>query len=129
MLVRKIYFLFRALLVLPRTTNNGTVARSFPKRGRTFGSAHCVSFVWLCPDYGMSEAWQSWDFAVLGKVVRNRGMFMVVDPSGGEKRVAVICLTLIMSNHRLTSPSDMSSAGVLRGRWGITAFTGFRDLG
>jgi hypothetical protein len=42
---------------------------------------------------------------------------MIVDPSEGDRRVAVICLTLIMSNPRLTCPSDMSSAGVLCGRW------------
>jgi hypothetical protein len=39
--------------------------------------------------------------------------------------VAVICLTLITSKPRLTSPSDISSAGVLCGRWRITAFMGF----
>jgi hypothetical protein len=42
---------------------------------------------------------------------------MVVDPSEGDRQVAVICLTLIMSNPRLTSPKDISSAGVLSGRW------------
>jgi hypothetical protein len=26
----------------------------------------------------------SWDFAVLGKVMRNRGRFMILDPSGGD---------------------------------------------
>jgi hypothetical protein len=35
---------------------------------------------------------------------------MVVDPSEGDRRVAVICLTLITSIPRLTSPSDVSSA-------------------
>jgi hypothetical protein len=70
-----------------------------------------------------------WVFAVLGKVMRNRGMFMVVDPSEVGQWVAVICLTLIMSKPKLTSPSDMSSAGVLRGRWHITVFMGFRYLG
>jgi hypothetical protein len=54
---------------------------------------------------------------------------MVVDPSEGDRRVAVICLTLITSNPRLTSPTDISSAGVLCGRWRITAFIGFSDLG
>jgi hypothetical protein len=33
-----------------------------------------------------------------------------------------------MSKWKLTSPSDMSSAGVLCGRWCITAFIGFLDL-
>jgi hypothetical protein len=36
---------------------------------------------------------------------------MVVDPSEGDRRVAVICLTLITSNPRLASPSDISSGG------------------
>jgi hypothetical protein len=54
---------------------------------------------------------------------------MVVDPSEGDRRVAVICLTQITSNSRFTSPSDISSAGVLCGRWRITAFRGFSDLG
>jgi hypothetical protein len=68
----------------------------------------------------------SGEFAVLVKVIRKRvGGFMVVDPSEGDRRVAVICLTLITSNPRLTSPSDTSSAGVLCGRWSITAFMCF----
>jgi hypothetical protein len=71
----------------------------------------------------------SWDFAVLGKVIRKRGRFMVFDPSEGDRRVAVICLTLIMTKPRLTSPSDMSSAWVLCGRWRITAFVGFFKCG
>jgi hypothetical protein len=71
----------------------------------------------------------SWDFVVLGKVIRDRLKFMVVDASEGDRRVSVICLTLITSNPRLTSPSDISSAGVLCGRWRITAFIGFSDLG
>jgi hypothetical protein len=69
------------------------------------------------------------DFAALGNVMRNRGMFTAVDPSEGDRRVAVICLTLLTSKPRLTSPSDMSSAGVLGGKWRITAFMDFRDLG
>jgi hypothetical protein len=31
---------------------------------------------------------------------------MIVDPSEGDRRVAVICLTLITSNPKLTTPSD-----------------------
>jgi hypothetical protein len=58
----------------------------------------------------------SWDFAVLGKVMTNKGMFMAVVPAGGDWRVAVICLTLITSKPRLSSLSDMSSAGILKGR-------------
>jgi hypothetical protein len=48
------------------------------------------------------EMWQrlgrwniSWDFAVLGKVIRNRERFLVVAVSfGDDRRVVVICLTL-----------------------------------
>jgi hypothetical protein len=54
---------------------------------------------------------------------------MVVDPSEGDRRVAVICLTLITSKPRLTNPSDISSEGVLCGRWRITDFIVFSDLG
>jgi hypothetical protein len=70
-----------------------------------------------------------WDFVVLGKVIKNMERFMDVDPSEGDRRVAVICLTLITSNPRLTSPSDIYYAGLLCGRWRITAFIGFSDLG
>jgi hypothetical protein len=71
----------------------------------------------------------SWDFAVLDKVIKKRGKFMVVDPSEGDRWVAVISLTLITSNPRLTNPSDMYSARVFCGRWLITVFIGFSDLG
>jgi hypothetical protein len=71
----------------------------------------------------------SWDFVVLGKVIRKRGRFMVFDPSGGDRRVAVICLTLITSKPMLTRSSDMSSAGVTCGKWRINAFIGFSDFG
>jgi hypothetical protein len=47
---------------------------------------------------------------------------MVVDPSVGERSVAVICLTLITSNPRLTSPSYIYPAWVLCGRWRITVY-------
>jgi hypothetical protein len=82
------------------------------------------------------EMWQrlgrlkmSCDFAILGKVIRNKGRFLVVDSSEGDLRVVVICLTLTTSNSRLSSPSEISLAGVLSGRWRITAFMGFWDLG
>jgi hypothetical protein len=71
----------------------------------------------------------SWDFDVLDKVTRKRGRFVVLDFSGGDRRVAVICLTLITSKPRLTSQSQISSAGVFCGKWRITAFIGFLDLG
>jgi hypothetical protein len=69
------------------------------------------------------EMWQrlgrlkiSCDFAVLGKVIRNRWRFLVVAPSEDDRRVVVICLTLITSKPRFISPSEMSSAGVLGGK-------------
>jgi hypothetical protein len=71
----------------------------------------------------------SWNFVVLGKIIRKRGRCTVVDPSEGDRRVAVICWTLITSNPRLTRPSDMSSAGVFCGRWRITASIGLSDFG
>jgi hypothetical protein len=48
-----------------------------------------------------------WDFAVLGKFIGRRVRFMIFDPSGGDRRVAVIFLTLIKSKPRLTSPSGV----------------------
>jgi hypothetical protein len=41
------------------------------------------------------------------------GRFMVSDPSGDDRRVPVICLTLITSKPRLTSPSDVFCRGVM----------------
>jgi hypothetical protein len=71
----------------------------------------------------------SCEFAVLGRVRRKRGGFMVLDSSEGERRVALICLMLTTSKPRLTRPSEISSAGVLSGRWRVTAFMGFSVLG
>jgi hypothetical protein len=71
----------------------------------------------------------SWDFAVLGKVIRKKGKFMCFDPSGSDRRVAVIFLTLITSNPRLTSESDMSSVGVLCGLHGFFGFGVERVIG
>jgi hypothetical protein len=58
----------------------------------------------------------SCDLAVLGKVIRKRGRFLGRDLSDGDLRVLVICLTLIMSKPRSISPSEMSWAGVFKGR-------------
>jgi hypothetical protein len=71
----------------------------------------------------------SWEFAVLGRVLRNRGRLEIFGSSEDDRRVVVICVTLTTSKPRLTSPSDMSSAGVLIGRCRITAFMGFRVEG
>jgi hypothetical protein len=56
-------------------------------------------------------------------------MFIVIDPSAGNQRVADICLTLITSKPRFTNPSQMSSVRVVNGRCHITAFIGFWDFG
>jgi hypothetical protein len=71
----------------------------------------------------------SCDFPDLGRVRRKRGMFVDRGSSGDDRRVVVICLTLMTSKPRLTSPSDTSSAWVLMGRWRMTALIGFSDLG
>jgi hypothetical protein len=69
-------------------------------------------------------------FAVLGKVIRNRGRFLVVAASFGDDRhVVVICLTLRTSKPGFISPSQISPAGVSVGRWRITAFMGIWDFG
>jgi hypothetical protein len=54
----------------------------------------------------------SWDFFVLGKVIRKRGRFMVVDPSDGDRRVTVICLKLIMSNPMLLLQGCCVAGGI-----------------
>jgi hypothetical protein len=58
----------------------------------------------------------SCDFAVLGKVIRKKGRFVLVTPSEVDRRVDVICLMLITSKPQFTSPSEISSAGVFCGR-------------
>jgi hypothetical protein len=54
----------------------------------------------------------SWDIDVLGKVIR----FVVLGSSGDDRLMVVICLALTTSKPRFTSPSDMFSAGVSRGK-------------
>jgi hypothetical protein len=71
----------------------------------------------------------SWDFDILGKVMRYRGIFLDRVLSDGDQWVVDIWLTLMMSKPRSISPSEMSCAGVFRGNWHITALMGFRDLG
>jgi hypothetical protein len=82
------------------------------------------------------EMWQklgrlkiSCDFAILGKVIRNKVRFLVVASSEGNLRVVVICLTLNNVKPQVSSPPKVSLAGVLDGRWRITASMGFWDLG
>jgi hypothetical protein len=101
-----------------------------------FCSCNCVKRVWALYAFTLIALWQrllslniSWDFDVLGEVIRKRGIFTVAVPSEGERRVVDICLTLIRSKPRSTNPSQMSSAGLETGRRRTTAFTGFWNLG
>jgi hypothetical protein len=71
----------------------------------------------------------SWNFDVLSKVIRKRGMFTVVVPSAGDQQVADIRLTLITSQPGFTNSSEMCTAGVATGRCRMTACIGFWDLG
>jgi hypothetical protein len=71
----------------------------------------------------------SWDFAVLGKIIRKRGMFTVVVHSAGYRQVVDICLPLITSKLRFTHPSEMSSGGAETVRYPTTGFIGCWDLG
>jgi hypothetical protein len=57
--------------------------------------------------------------------MRNKGRLLVLAPSVCDRRVVVICLTLTTSKPRLTNPSEISSAGVLRGRGCVWFFHGF----
>jgi hypothetical protein len=66
-----------------------------------------------------------WDFNVLGKAIRKRGMITVVLLSASDRRVIDVCLTLITSKPKFTNPSEMSSARVDTGRCRILAYTGF----
>jgi hypothetical protein len=69
----------------------------------------------------------SWDLMVLGSVSRNKGRVKGV-PSG-DRRDVDICLTLTTLDPMSPSPSAMSSAGVLLGRWRIIALIGFSEFG
>jgi hypothetical protein len=82
------------------------------------------------------EMWQrlgrlkiSCDFAILGKVTRNRGRFWVVVASSEDDwHVVVICLTLT-SKPRFTSPSHVLSRGIGREVMYSQGFYGFWGLG
>jgi hypothetical protein len=84
----------------------------------------------LYPVYSTAKVRQSEYLAgFLGKVSRKRGVFTVVVLSVGDRRVAEICLMLIISKPRFTSPSEIFSGGAVNGRCRITALIGFWDLG
>jgi hypothetical protein len=82
-----------------------------------------LNSICLYSDGNMSEGCQSeisWDFAALGKVMRNSGRLLFWAPSDSDRRVVDFCLTLIMSKPTFISPSEMSCVGVSIGRWRIT---------
>jgi hypothetical protein len=81
-------------------------------------------FIGLYSVCDVSKAWQSENF--LGFCRPRQGYQEQGDihgcwSFGRWPAVAVICLTLIRSKPMLTSPSDMSSAGVVRGRGSLCA--------
>jgi hypothetical protein len=89
-----------------------------------------LGYISLHPDSNVAEAWQTENF--LGLCRPRQGydeQGQILDSLGGDQWVAVICLTLTTSKSRFTSLSEISSAGVLCGRWRITAFRGFLNFG
>jgi hypothetical protein len=74
-----------------------------------------LSPICLYPDGNVANVLEFENLAALGRVIRNKGRFLVVG-SECDRRVVVICLTLNMSNFWVTSPSEISSARVLEGR-------------
>jgi hypothetical protein len=70
-----------------------------------------LSSISLHPDSNVAEARQTENFlerCLLCKVTRKSDRFITLDSSGGDRRVAVICLTLTTSKPRLTSPSEVA---------------------
>jgi hypothetical protein len=65
----------------------------------------------------------SWDFDVLDKVIRKRGMFTVAPAR--DRRVVDICLTLITSKPMITNPPEISSARAGNGRCRIKPLQAF----
>jgi hypothetical protein len=69
-----------------------------------------------------------WDFAVFGKVMRNKGRWMLVVPSVGYQQVADICFTLTSKTQGKQPISYVLCRGVVS-KVGDTCFYGFSDLG
>jgi hypothetical protein len=53
---------------------------------------------------------------------------MLVGPSVCDRRVVVISLTLMTTKPRFTNQTEISSSGVLSGRWRITALMGWERV-
>jgi hypothetical protein len=68
------------------------------------------------------------DFSVGGRVMRKREGCWVTHFSDVDPRLVDVCLILIMSKPKSTSPSEMSWTGVLVGRCTI-ALIDFSDFG
>jgi hypothetical protein len=62
------------------------------------------------------ELEDSWDLAFLGRVMRNKGRFLVVVSSVADRREIVICLTLTTSNSTVINHFEITCGGVLVGR-------------
>jgi hypothetical protein len=97
------------------TTNNEGVLAVCPDVAELLAvvalSKPVLKFVRLYPDCNVAEVGQfekSWDFAVLGKVLRNKGRLTICDPSGGVRPTVVISLTLMTSKPRLIRPPEIS---------------------
>jgi hypothetical protein len=84
---------------------------------------HCVRALWdlytstlIARSQRLGRWKMSCDFALLDRVMRKKGRFVILDISGGNRRLIVIYLTLTTSKSRLTSPLQTSSSGVFCGR-------------
>jgi hypothetical protein len=106
-----------------------------PTRPNVWQLKHWVREDWDLYASTLMQMWQrvdslkiSWDFWVLGMVTRNKTKIMGFE-SSVDRRAEDISLTLMTSKPRSTSPSDISFAEVLPGRWRNTEFTGFSDIG
>jgi hypothetical protein len=71
---------------------------------------------WLQYGKGLSVWYISCDLDILGKVMRKRERFTVDVPSAGDRRVADICLTLLTSAPRSTSPFSAASGYIALAR-------------
>jgi hypothetical protein len=75
-----------------------------------------LSPIRLYLDGNVTKAWNievSCDFAVLGKVMSNKGRFLVVASWENDQSMVDICLKLTTSKPRFFSSSEMYVAGVL----------------
>jgi hypothetical protein len=95
--------LFRVLIVQMTALTPHTTGRFFEASGKCNTawdqSEPYTPLPWLQRLLSLNI---SWDFDDLGKVMRKRGRITVDVPSAGDRRIADICLTLIMSKPKST---------------------------